>query len=330
MTSFNQKIFDQEYHHMKDDKNLNYFHNLNKIRFSIIEHYAKDKLSLDLGCGNGIHMIPLLKQGYNIEGLDYSQSLLNDLKTDYHGPIKLYLADILDTPFEDERFDFIYSISTLCYIPDQKKAIQEIYRILKPNGIAYLEFGNQNSLNNFESQRVSTGVQSIHISLNWLKKTLQEIGFHVFNKRFFQISPLYGSIVPHLLAQIMTTPYTYPGYQCMLDEAIASSEFLQQYAFRLCMFVSKLFIKNMDNPAIISGNVYNWTSERRQNIRSNLVVKEIRNQLQILCNLFKEDPTDALTFYALAKLHVQTEEEHNFVCQIKQNIDHYIQEKTCS
>jgi len=325
MTSLNQEIFNQQYHHMKDDKTLNYFHNLNKIRFSIIKHYAKDKFSLDLGCGNGIHMIPLLKQGYHIEGLDYSQSLLNDLKKDYHDPVTLHLADILDTPFKDERFDFLYSISTLCYISNQKKVIQEVYRILKPNGIAYLEFGNQNSLNNFESQRVSTGIQSTHVSLDWLIKTLIETGFHIFHTRFFQISPLYGSIVPRSLATVMATPYIRNGYECMLDEVIASSMFLQKYAFRLCILISKSPLDTIQNLAVHTGDVRAWTSEYRNEIRSNLMIKCMRDQLQTLCDLLREDPTDALTFHYLARLHIQTEAERRFVESLKQDIDRYIE-----
>jgi len=46
--------------------------------------------------------------------------------------------------------------------------------------------------------------------------------------------------------------------------------------------------------------------------------------------MMADDPTDPLTFHVLAKLHVQTKEEHDFVNQIKTDIDQYIQEKQCS
>lgn len=46
--------------------------------------------------------------------------------------------DIQDIPFKDNSYDFIYASHVLEHIPDDKKALQEIYRILKPCGIAIL------------------------------------------------------------------------------------------------------------------------------------------------------------------------------------------------
>ena len=47
-------------------------------------------------------------------------------------------VDIRDLPFDDESYDFVLASIVLDYIPDDKKAIKEIHRILKPNGIAIL------------------------------------------------------------------------------------------------------------------------------------------------------------------------------------------------
>lgn len=321
----NTDIFETKYAHMKDNPKLTYFHKLNQIRFDILKQYVSMGRSLDLGCGNGIHLIPLVKQGYNIEGLDNSKHLLNDLQQQCKEPIKLYKADIQNIPCENERFDFVYSISTLCYVSDQQKAIKEIYRILNPGGIAYLEFGNRNSLNHFESKRVSTGIVSNHINYNWLTQYLKKTGFNIFHERFFQISPLWGSIVPRSLAPIMTTSYIHKGYECMIDEAIASSTFMQKYAFRLCVFLSKGPHDVIQNLAVQTGDVKQWTSEYRNKIWSNFVTKNIGEQLQILYDLFREDPTDPLAFYYMARLHVQTEAERYFTESIKQDINRYIE-----
>ena len=333
----NQQIFDEKYKDIRspdrskdtEKPTFQYFNTLHNIQLSILETYAKQGISIDLGCGYGRHLVPLLKKNFNIHGLDFSQSLLDECRKEcqkeYVHPIALHFADMQNMPFKNKSFDFAYSISTIYVIPDQKKVINEIYRILKPEGIAYIEFGNINSLNNFESQRVSTGIQCTHVSLDWLIKTLTEVGFHIFHTRFFQISPLYGSIVPRSLARVMATPYIRNGYECMLDEAIASSTFLQKYAFRLCMLISKSPRNTIQNLAVHTGNVKAWTSERRNEIRSNLVVKCMRDQLQNLCDLFREDPTDALTFYYLARIHIQTEAERQFVESLKQDIDRYIE-----
>ena len=49
-----------------------------------------------------------------------------------------HLVDIQDLPFEDEVYDFVYASHVLEHIPDDKKAIGEIRRILKPGGVAIL------------------------------------------------------------------------------------------------------------------------------------------------------------------------------------------------
>lgn len=49
-----------------------------------------------------------------------------------------FKVDIQDLPFADQQFDFVFASHVLEHIPDDKKAISEIHRILKPGGIAIL------------------------------------------------------------------------------------------------------------------------------------------------------------------------------------------------
>jgi SAM-dependent methyltransferase len=47
-------------------------------------------------------------------------------------------VDLQELPFQDETYDFVFASHVLEHIPNDKKAISEIRRILKPNGIAVL------------------------------------------------------------------------------------------------------------------------------------------------------------------------------------------------
>lgn len=49
-----------------------------------------------------------------------------------------YHVDIQKLPFRSETYDFIFASHVLEHIPDDKKALSEIRRILKPNGMAVL------------------------------------------------------------------------------------------------------------------------------------------------------------------------------------------------
>jgi ubiquinone/menaquinone biosynthesis C-methylase UbiE len=59
--------------------------------------------------------------------------------TDLNSPLADVKADICDLPFEDNSFDFILCNHVLEHIPDDTKAMQEIYRILTPGGTAILQ-----------------------------------------------------------------------------------------------------------------------------------------------------------------------------------------------
>ena len=54
--------------------------------------------------------------------------------TDLNSPLADVKADICNLPFKDHEFDVILCNHVLEHIPDDTKAMQELYRILKPNG----------------------------------------------------------------------------------------------------------------------------------------------------------------------------------------------------
>ena len=49
-----------------------------------------------------------------------------------------HIVDLQHLPFGDKTYDFVFASHVLEHIPDDQKAISEIRRILKPNGIAIL------------------------------------------------------------------------------------------------------------------------------------------------------------------------------------------------
>ena len=66
------------------------------------------------------------------KNLDYTTS-------DLESPIADVKADICDLPFDDNSYDIIFCNHVLEHIPDDKKAMQELYRVLKPNGMGIFQ-----------------------------------------------------------------------------------------------------------------------------------------------------------------------------------------------
>ncbi len=54
--------------------------------------------------------------------------------TDLLSPLADVKADICDLPFEDNSFDLILCNHVLEHIPDDRKAMQELFRVLRPGG----------------------------------------------------------------------------------------------------------------------------------------------------------------------------------------------------
>ncbi|OAB76146.1 class I SAM-dependent methyltransferase [Cochleicola gelatinilyticus] len=59
--------------------------------------------------------------------------------TDLNSPIADVKADICNLPFQDDSYDLIICNHVLEHIPDDRKAMSELYRVLKPGGTAILQ-----------------------------------------------------------------------------------------------------------------------------------------------------------------------------------------------
>ncbi|RMA57768.1 class I SAM-dependent methyltransferase [Ulvibacter antarcticus] len=67
-----------------------------------------------------------------MKNLDYTT-------TDLNSPIADVKADICNLPFHDDTYDYIICNHVLEHIPDDTKAMQELYRVLAPGGTAILQ-----------------------------------------------------------------------------------------------------------------------------------------------------------------------------------------------
>lgn len=75
--------------------------------------------------------------------------------TDLFSPLADVKADLCNLPFESNTYDLILCNHVLEHIPDDEKAIKEIYRILKPRGTAILQVPlNENRNTTFEDNSI--------------------------------------------------------------------------------------------------------------------------------------------------------------------------------
>lgn len=99
---------------------------------------------LDVGCGSGGQLLDLAKRGYMVFGFDFSpqaievaQKRFSEAK--FRGDFKV--ASMQEKfPYRDNFFDVVISLRTINHgtLPQIKKTIKEIKRVLKPSGIVFI------------------------------------------------------------------------------------------------------------------------------------------------------------------------------------------------
>ncbi len=102
-------------------------------------------LVLDMGCGAGRHAFETVRRGCRIVALDQDLEELVDVRNTFAAMINAgelaadvegqpVSADALKLPFSDETFDRIICSEVLEHIPNDKGAIDELVRVLRPGG----------------------------------------------------------------------------------------------------------------------------------------------------------------------------------------------------
>ncbi|RJL25141.1 class I SAM-dependent methyltransferase [Bailinhaonella thermotolerans] len=102
---------------------------------------------LDLGAGGGRHAFEVLRRGADVVAFDMNADELAGVADmfaamDKAGEVpegatgETVVGDALDMPFPDGEFSKVIASEVLEHIPDDMAAMRELYRVLKPGGMA--------------------------------------------------------------------------------------------------------------------------------------------------------------------------------------------------
>ena len=131
----------QEHKNFWDKNAGRYDRFMRKDRAAYEEMYAhirpvvKAKTVLDLATGTGLIAKHIVNAAAHIEATDASAEMIAEAKRDNHSA-KLHFSvqDMFRLPYADESFDVIVS-NALHIVPQPEKALQEIKRVLKDDGV---------------------------------------------------------------------------------------------------------------------------------------------------------------------------------------------------
>lgn len=113
-----------------------------------VDIFKKNKCNsiMDLGCGTGRHTIYLAEHGFKVHATDISEHGLEITKAKAKklnlNNIEFKQHDMRCIPFENNSLDGILCVWTTGHgtLEDACNNVNEIYRILKPNGIVVIDY----------------------------------------------------------------------------------------------------------------------------------------------------------------------------------------------
>jgi demethylmenaquinone methyltransferase/2-methoxy-6-polyprenyl-1,4-benzoquinol methylase len=123
--------------------------------------FPLESRGLDVGCGNGSHTLMLAEAvlpGGHVTGLDlspeqfaYAREAAKESGLSKH--ISFREGDMKDLPFDDDTFDWIWSMDCVGYAPvEPLPLIRELVMVVKPGGkVAILAWSSQQLLPGYPS-----------------------------------------------------------------------------------------------------------------------------------------------------------------------------------
>ena len=129
---------------------LSFFEDVRNNRFVVDEVWmrrdidfsmAAGKKLLEIGHGIGSDLVEFAEHGAIVHGVDVTQEHHELAKQNFrlrNLVVDLKLADAKHLGYPDDTFDVVYSKGVLHHIEDTDAVVAEIYRVLKPGGVAVI------------------------------------------------------------------------------------------------------------------------------------------------------------------------------------------------
>lgn len=108
---------------------------------NITKDFLNAKLVLDAGCGAGLQTNFMARHGALVIGIDLSDAVKAAFKNNSNNEnVCIAKSDILNAPFKNGTFDYIYCEGVLQHVKDPKEAFYKLVSLLKKDGQIFATF----------------------------------------------------------------------------------------------------------------------------------------------------------------------------------------------
>jgi ubiquinone/menaquinone biosynthesis C-methylase UbiE len=192
---------------------------------------------LDAGCGNGNLLLRALKnkksqakaerEALQIIGMDFSGNMLGRAALRARGDDRtgFLQGSVTNLPFKDQSFERVVSSGVLTCLPNTgaaARALQEFYRVLKPEGVLVVDFFSCTS--HYTLIRKHLFREQInppeYVSPAEFQRALDEAGFAVLARRGFDFKPCQGYLFLSHWRKVIDPGYFQERLSCFLERKV--------------------------------------------------------------------------------------------------------------
>lgn len=132
---------------------------LNRVNGQIIDRtltlldVRAEHCILEIGFGGGSALSRLAKEAGSgvITGVDISPEMIRRAERRFRqeietGRLRVQIGDVTHLPFSDGVFERVFTINTIYFWPDALQCLGEIYRVLKPSGLAAISIRSKEKM----------------------------------------------------------------------------------------------------------------------------------------------------------------------------------------
>ena len=153
-----------------------YFSPITRTRYNELldafeEHRSSNKI-LDVGCGYGFFLEVAKERGWEVYGTELSDEAIAVCQTK---GIKTFKGKIIDNSYSDEDFDVITSFEMIEHINYPIEYTEQIKRLLKPGGRAYVTTPNFNAVLRYRLKEAYNIIGYPNHLTYFTKNTLQSL-----------------------------------------------------------------------------------------------------------------------------------------------------------
>jgi ubiquinone/menaquinone biosynthesis C-methylase UbiE len=136
-----------------------FFNDYDKFKFKLEPHIINNlnnidwngKKVLEIGLGQGAEAQKIIEKGAIYNGIDLTEESIFRVKKRFEiNNLKFESLNVMNAEninFADNSFDIVFSHGVIHHSPQIQKTINEIFRVLKKNGLAVIMLYHKNSLN---------------------------------------------------------------------------------------------------------------------------------------------------------------------------------------